>query len=167
LSSDLLSQSERDFAIKSLEDSRRQFVEVTAHRSIAEIAEHIALSEDKLFQDAVESLKKRDPDPGSRKPTDEAVMKFMTDRTIKAQAPDYLQPGRTLSSAAIVERFARSRERNVAYIRTTKDDLRHHYTVGPLGSMDASQTIIGMSGHCEKHVGQMRDVIAAPGFPHK
>jgi hypothetical protein len=181
LRADSLSPAERDFAIKNLRDSQKLFLDAVAHLSerqwsfkpgpnrwsIAEIAEHLALSEDKLFELSRESLKANGPGPGSKKPTDEAVMKFMTDRTIKAQAPASLQPTHALDKDALIARFTASRERNIAYIRETRDDLRHHYTDGPLGAMDAYQTLIGMPGHCEKHVGQMRDVMASRGFPRR
>jgi uncharacterized damage-inducible protein DinB len=174
-----LSKAERDYAIQTLQESRKQFLDTVAglsdrqwnfkpgpdRWSIGEIAEHLALTEDRLFHDALDSLKRSDPDPGSRKPTDEAVMRFMTDRTIKAQAPAYLQPAHTADKKALVSRFTASRDRTITYIQRTTDDLRHHYTLGPLGPMDAYQTIIGMSGHCQKHVGQMRDVENSPMFP--
>lgn len=148
----------------SLIDSRKMFVDATASLSerwsVAEIAEHLALSEDRIFDGAIESLKINNRDPGAKQPTDDEVMKFMTDRSIKAQAPAGLQPHQ-------IARFLASRDRNIAYLRDTHDDLRHHYTEGPLGLMDAYQTIIGMSGHSEKHVGQMRDAMGSRGFPKK
>jgi hypothetical protein len=181
LHADSLTQPERDFAIRSLLESRKMFLDAVVHLSerqwsykpgpdrwsVAEIAEHLALSEDTLFNGAIESLKINDRDPGAKQPTDEAVMKFMTDRSIKAQAPAYLQPTHALKKDELIARFTASRDRNIAYLRDTQDDLRHHYTLGPLGPMDAYQTIIGMSGHCEKHVGQMRDVMVSRGFPKK
>jgi imidazolonepropionase len=114
---------------------------------------------------SADTLSQAERDPGSRKPTDEAVMKFMTDRTIKAQAPAYLQPSLSANKKALVLRFTASRDRTIAYIQKTTDDLRHHYTVGALGPTDAYQTIIGMSQHCEKHIAQMRDVKSSPMFP--
>jgi hypothetical protein len=174
-----LAQAERDFAVQTLQETRKLFLETVAdvsdrqwsfkpgpdRWSIAEIAEHLALTEDRLFSDVLASLRKNDPDPGSKKPTDDAVMKFMTDRSIKAQAPPYLQPKSSIGKRALIARFTASRDRTIAYVETTKDDLRHHYTAGPLGAMDAYQTIIGMSGHSEKHLAQMRDVKASPKFP--
>ena len=181
LHADSLNQAERDFAIRSLLDSRKLFLDAVGplsekqwnfkpspeRWSVAEIAEHLALSEDTLFKGAIESLKIDDRSPGPKQPTDQEVMKFMTDRSIKAQAPPYLQPTQALKKDELIARFTASRDRTIAYLRDTRDDLRHHYTLGPLGPMDAYQTIIGMSGHSEKHVGQMRDVMASRGFPKK
>ena len=176
---DSLSQTERDFALRTLQDTKRHFLETVEglsdrqwnfkpgpdRWSIGEIAEHLTLTEERLFKDVLDSLQRNDTDPGSRKPTDEAVMNFMTDRTIKANAPAYLQPSHAVSRKALISRFTARRDRTIVYIQKTKDDLRHHYTIGPLGPMDAYQTIIGMSGHCDKHIAQMRDVKSSPMFP--
>jgi hypothetical protein len=75
LRGDSLNLAERDLAIRNLRDARQQFLDVVAplserqwsykpapdRWSISEIAEHLALSEDKLFQLAQESLKIEKP----------------------------------------------------------------------------------------------------------
>ena len=52
------------------------------------------------------------------------------------------------------------------YKRQTQDPLREHFFKHPvLGDLDAYQWILLISAHTERHVNQILEVKASPGFP--
>ena len=93
-------------------------------------------------------------------------MKRIPDRTQKAQAPEPLQPGGRLGSRTdILAAFKERRAKTIAYASTTKDDLRSRVGDSPLGPLDAYQSLLFAAAHSERHLAQLREVKADPGFP--
>ena len=66
-----------------------------------------------------------------------------------------------------LKEFNEKRQAHIDYIKSTKDDLRNSYAAGPMGTMDAYQVVLFMSGHTERHTKQMEEVKASAGFPKK
>jgi hypothetical protein len=135
--------------------------------SIAECAEHIVLSEDMLFG-LVQSLLKQPANPPEKKVKDEEVLRVIADRGgRKATAPEALRPAHKFSTPqAAAARFKESREMVLEYVRTTSDPLRVHFQPHPaLGPIDAYQWILLIGAHTDRHVQQIQEVKAAPGFP--
>lgn len=174
-----LSRGERDFAMSHLHASRKMFLDAIAgfseaqwkfkpgpdRWSIAECAEHIALSEDFLFQMVTEKVMKSEAAPPSE-PTgrekDEALIEMIRDRSKKASAPESLKPsGRWTTREALLEDFKKSRARTIAYVESTQDDLRSHSR----NNMDAYQWLLMISAHTERHIAQINEVKANPDFP--
>ncbi|MGB5435929.1 MAG: DinB family protein, partial [Maribacter sp.] len=73
--------------------------------------------------------------------------------------------GKFGSYAKTLVAFMTKRAEHIAYMRTTKDDLRNHYAQLPLGMIDGVQILLFMSGHTERHIRQMEEVLAHPDFP--
>jgi hypothetical protein len=185
-SAQALSQGERDYAVSALHASRKYFLDTVAGLSaaqmkwkaspeswsVAEIGEHIAIGETMFPEMVQKSLKepatpeKKQADP---RQMDYQLMKTVPVRDQKFQAPESLKPlGKFPTKAALVESFRTHRDANIAYIRDTKDDLRVHFIKHPvLGELDGLQWYILMAAHSERHVNQMREVIANPNFPKK
>jgi uncharacterized damage-inducible protein DinB len=181
-----LSQGDRDFALSSLHASSKLFLDSIAglspaqlnfkpapdRWSIAEVAEHIALSEDLIFgvvkktlaQPADES-KRLPPDEARKK--DEALLMGVVDRSQKYQAPEQLQPQHKFPTVqAAADHFKESRNAHIEYVRTTQDDLRSHFSPHPAaGMLDADQWLLLMSAHTERHTKQINEVKADPNFP--
>jgi hypothetical protein len=67
----------------------------------------------------------------------------------------------------VIAAFKVSRDRNIAYVRETKDEMRTHFAPGPVGEMDALQWYVLMAAHTERHVMQIREVMGMAGFPKK
>jgi hypothetical protein len=179
-----LTQKERDAAVKYLEETRENFLRsidglteaqwkfkpAPDRWSIAEVAEHIALSESMILQlvtDRVMKTPAAKPAPGAA--SDEAVIKLVNDRSNKAQAPEVLKPvNKWASREALTKDFADARARTISYIRETSDDLRAHSTPHPvLKSLDAYQWVLLLAAHSARHTAQIEEVKAAPGFPSK
>jgi hypothetical protein len=178
-----LEQGERDRAMSHLHATRKMFLDsvdgLTEAQwnfkpgpdrwSIAECAEHIALSEDALFEMLRQTVKS--PAAPEKKAAargkDEMILKALPDRSVKAKAPEMLQPKRRWPDRAeLLAHFKQSRDRNIAYIQTTEDDLRSHFSENPfLKTIDAYQVMLMLSAHSERHTLQILEVKADPKFP--
>jgi hypothetical protein len=187
LNADPLTRNERNRAMSELHAGRKQFLDSlrrlseaqwkfkpAADRwSIAECAEHIAVSEDSIMGTIRERiLKSPVADAAMRKQAegkDEKVIVALLDRSQKAQAPGELRPtGKWKTRDEVVAAFKASRDRNIHYIDTTEDDLRAHVVPSPvLGPLDAFQFVLLLAAHTERHVEQIREVMADPKFPRK
>ena len=99
-------QKDRDAAVRYLEETREAFLKSIASVSdaqwtykpapttwsIAEVAEHIAISEGTIFGLITsQMIKAPAPKPGEGIP-DEKLISGVTDRSQKAQAPEMLKP---------------------------------------------------------------------------
>jgi hypothetical protein len=181
-----LTQAERDSAITELEGSRQAFLDATKgltpaqwnfkagpdRWSIAECAEHIALSEEFIFGVVTNQVLKSAPAPEKRaavKGKDEMLVKMLQDRSHKATAPEPIDPAkRPMAAEDSVKQFLASRTRTIEFIKTTQEDLRDHFQdhpAPPIGTLDAYQWILLISGHSRRHTLQILEVKADPKFP--
>ena len=177
-----LSQKDRDAAIKYLESTRAKFLAsidgVSEAQwtfkpgpdrwSIAETAEHIAVSETTILQLVTERILKSPNVPADpARATDAKVIEVITDRSGKAQAPEMLKPtNRWPNKEALAKEFEAARARTIDYVRTTKDDLRGHAMAHPaLQSIDGYQWVLLLAAHSARHTAQIEEVKAAAGYP--
>lgn len=186
LSAEPLTQGDRDFAVSALWATRKQLLDTAAQAtpaqwkfkpspqvwSLAEVAEHLALSEERLFniatQRALKSpLNEEEKKTLSTRQKDELILKQVPVRDQKMQAPEMLVPsGRFSSRDDVIAAFQKKRDSNIAYIKETQDELRGHFFTHPvLGPLDAYQWFLMMAAHTERHVNQMKEVMARPDFP--
>jgi len=179
-----LSQGERDYAVSALHGTRKQFLDILGPLSeaqmkwkpapnvwsVAEVAEHIVVSEDylpgvvaKMMAAPATPEKKKD----NPRETDYMLIKVLPVRDQKVQTSEPLNPtGKYPNKAALLSAFRTARDRNIAYIRETQDDLRAHFGRHPkFGELDGLQWYILMAGHTERHINQIKEVMASPGFP--
>lgn len=179
---DGLTQGERDRAMSELHATRKLFLDSIADLSdaqwnfkpsperwsIAQCAEHIAISEEFIFGIVPNLLKSpavdKKPDQAAK---DEFLLKGVVDRTNKFQAPEPIQPkSRWASKDELIAAFKKSRDEHIAYVRDTTDDLRAHIAPHPAaGPLDAYQWILLMSAHSERHTMQINEVKADPNYP--
>jgi uncharacterized damage-inducible protein DinB len=179
-----LTAQEREFALKDLQRTHDKFLQSIAglsqkqwtfklapdRWSIAEVAEHIAVSESAIFGLVQKQVMTSPAAPEKReqvKGKDEIVMQRIPDRSHKAQAPEFLRPtGRWATEAALTQAFEASRQATMDYVRTTNDDLRDHFFDHPaLGTMDGYQWLLLISAHSERHTAQIEEVKADTNFP--
>lgn len=178
-----LDHHDREFGMSALHASRKLFLDSVAGLSpaqwnykpsptswsIAECAEHIALSEEYLFQLATQKVLRTPAAPEKAagvKGREEMVLKVLPARDHKVQAPEPLKPsGRWKTPEEAVAAFKRLRDQHIAYLEKTEDPLRVHFMESPVGLLDAYQWILYMSAHTERHVNQILEVKASPGYP--
>ena len=179
-----LSQADRDAAVQSLNETRQKFLDSVAglseaqwtfksapdRWSIAEVAEHLAVTETALPSMITGQILKTPAGatPAAEKVPDARIFEVITDRSGKAQAPEMLRPsGRWSTREEILKAFNEGRDQNLEYVRTTKDDLRAHAVPHPAlnAPVDAYQWILLLSAHCTRHTAQIEEVKADPGYP--
>jgi hypothetical protein len=100
---------------------------------------------------------------------DELILKIMQDRTHKATAPEPIDPTkRPMSYEDSVKLFLENRAKTIDYMKTTQDNLRDHFYDHPvpaIGTLDAYQWVLLISGHTRRHTAQILEVKADPNFP--
>jgi hypothetical protein len=136
--------------------------------SIAECVEHIAISENNIMEMASGAVQVTADASKKSEVTisDEQLLGMITDRSNKVKTSEAFEPsGKFGSYEETLEAFTNKRQENIDYIQDTEDDLRNHYAQLPMGTVDAYQVILFMSGHTERHTKQIEEVMADPGFP--
>jgi DinB superfamily len=176
---------ERAFLVQQLEDSKKAFLAsisglteaqwkfkpAPAVWSVAECAEHIVLSEDYIFGASQAILKT----PAVARPEastlahDRVLAAAVLDRSHKATAPEPIAPGGKIATPADAARmFTEKRDAHIAYVKSTRDDLRVHTSETPnTGVMDAYQLIVLTAAHSGRHTEQIKEVEANANFPAK
>lgn len=179
---DQLPQKDRDAGVKYLEDTRGTFLAsidglsdaqwkfraAPDRWSIAEVSEHIAVSETTLLQMVTGQIMKSPKAPADpARPTDAKVIEVITDRSAKAQAPEMLKPtNRWATREALTKDFEAARKRTIEYVTTTQDDLRGHASTHPaLKTIDAYQWVLLLAAHSARHTAQIAEVKTSPGYP--
>lgn len=179
-----LTQAERDAAVKALEASRATFLAaiegVTEAQwtfkpapdrwSIAEAAEHIAVTEEGLRGMIVGKILAGPPatkeELAAAKGKDEAAPAAARNRSEKKKAPEPFKPtGRFANEAATRAAFEKIRAETIEWIKSSPADFRGHVMKGPVGPMDAYDWTLFLSGHSERHTAQIEEVKADPKFP--
>jgi hypothetical protein len=167
-----LKQTQKDFlaAIEGVSEAQWKFKAGPDKWSIAETAEHIAVTEQTIWDLVSGKIMKSPPAPekaAAAKGKDETILTVIPDRSRKAQAPERLQPtGKWATRAALAKDFEALRGKEIAYMAETKEDLRNHFEEHPfLKTMDAYQWIIFNGAHCKRHTAQILEVKADPSYP--
>jgi adenylate kinase family enzyme len=138
--------------------------------SVAEVAEHIAVSEDTIFGMITERIMKGPAEPDKKAEVqgkDQVILEKVVDRSVKVQAPEMLRPTHRWSTQqALLDHFKESRDRTIAYVQNTQDELRSHFGDHPLlKALDGYQWLLLLSAHSHRHTLQIEEVKANPNFP--
>jgi len=179
-----LTQAERDKALASLQATHDKFLQSISglsekqwkfkpgpdRWSVAEVAEHITVAESGIFGLVQQKVMQSPLTPEKRASVagkDDLILTKVPDRSVKAKAPEFLQPtGRFATRDDLVKAFEQARANTMNYVRTTNDDLRDRFFDHPvLGTMDAYQWILLISAHSQRHTEQIEEVKADPNFP--
>jgi hypothetical protein len=156
-------------AVAGLSEAQWNFKPAPDRWSVAEVAEHITLAEDFLFNASQQIL--TSPAAPERKAEvqgkDELVLTKTLDRSRKGTAPEPLVPSHKWAShQEMIEQYKKSRDRTIAYISSTQDELRSHFYKHPAYDLlDAYQWLLFMAAHSERHILQLKEVKADPNFP--
>ena len=156
-------------SIKGLSDAQLDFRAAPDKWSVKECVYHIAGAE-KLLWSLLEGTMKAPANPEKRteiKVTDEQFVKMMEDRSMKAQAPEPIQPKNTgyKSLDEALDDFKKNRAEHIQYLKTTTEDLRNHVVQLPFGYIDCYQLCLMIAAHSNRHTQQLKEVIANAGFP--
>ncbi len=174
-----LSSSDRDRGLSELHGTRKQTLDavdgLTAAQwsfkqspdrwSIAEVMEHLAITERALLG----MTRKLASGAPSTEPTtvkDADVLKMLASRNQAVKAPEMLVPtGRFGSGAENLNQYRAARDETLNYLRGTNESLREFRTTMPVGKIDAYQLLLYISGHNTRHLAQIAEIKADPKFP--
>ena len=158
-------------SIKGLSETQFNFKPSAQKWSIKECIYHITSTEKSLWN-KLEAAMKEAATPEKRlelKISDEDLLKAITDQTAKDMMTESLQQDKfrwhSVSDALSI--FKSSRAQYSKYIKTTTGDLRNHFIQLPIGWVDCYQSIIFMSGHSNRYIHEISEIIADPRFPKK
>lgn len=155
-------------SMKGLSKEQLSFKSSPTSWSIAECAEHIAISEGNLWG-ALEGTLKSPADPSRRgevKSSDAEVLGIITSRANKVKTQEAFEPkGATVEQS--LKDFTAKRDSHAEFVKSTKEDLRNRYAVFPWITLDSYQLILFMSGHTARHTAQIEEVKGDPNFPKK
>jgi uncharacterized damage-inducible protein DinB len=178
----VLTQGERDRAMSYLHATQKQVTDTVNSLSPAQLAfhaspnswsvgdclEHLALTETALFADLTNKVLASPEAPEKAalvKGKDQDVIKAISTRDQKFKAPAALVPSNKWSSIKeTLAAFRAARKKTIAYVESTPAALRLHVTNGP-EPMDGYQVILMIGAHTERHLAQMKEVMASPNFP--
>ncbi|MGB5668859.1 MAG: DinB family protein [Maribacter sp.] len=176
-----LTEEEREFAEDHLTETQERLLAVTKGLSeaqlnfksspeswsIAECVEHLAISEG-MIGGMLEGALKTPADPTMRdsvKISDKDLLAMISSRDKKVKTGKAFEPsGKFGSFEETLKAFNTNRAEHIEYVQNTEDDLRNHYGKLPFGTVDGLQIILFMSGHTERHVKQMEEVMAHEDF---
>jgi hypothetical protein len=179
-----LSASERSMAVEEMERTRKAFLAslegltdaqyrykpAPDRWSVAEVAEHIAVSEEMLLGMIKERILKAPASPellSQVQPDSALLISRVTDRSTKVQAPEMLRPsGRFPTVDAVRAAFNQGRDKNIEFMKTAPENL--HAYAGPhpvLKVLDGYQWLLLVSAHSSRHTAQILEVKADPKFP--
>ncbi len=172
----LLMSSEKEFleAVESLTDAQWNFkpapVDGRDRWSIAQVAEHIMLSEALIFgqvQAALAAPANPDWEAKTAKKT-ELLLKVLPDRSGKATAPEAITPKSNVTRAEIMTRYKELRAKTLKFAETTDAPLKEHTKDNPFpvfGTLNAYQWLIYVPLHNIRHNAQIAEVKTYPGYP--
>jgi len=154
--------------VELLSEEQLNFKPTPESWSVAECVEHLAISEG-MIGGMLQGALKTPADPSKRdsvKMSDDELLAMISNRDQKVKTGEAFEPsGKYGSHAETVKAFVDQRAKHIDYLNTTEDNLRNHYGQLPFGTIDGLQILLFMSGHTERHVAQMEEVIGHTDFP--
>ena len=166
---DLLNKSNREFleAVETVTDRQWSFKPGPDRWSIAEVAEHIVLSEAALFDNATKNVngsadEKWDATLGKT----DMLRRALPNRSTKVTAPEEIQPKHGMTRAQLMARFKEQRARTLAYAQETEAPLKAHTVANPFfGPLNGHQWLLYIPLHNLRHNLQIAEVKTASDYP--
>lgn len=179
-----MTKEERAKAIKMLLDSQKEFMDAVENISDAQwnykpspfkwsvglVAEHITLTQDRLFA-VLQMALKQQPNPDWESKTagkEEVLERVLPSRTGRAQAPVEVRPTGKLTRDEVINRFKQSRAKIMEFAEKTDLPLKAHTVDHPIpifNTLNAYDWLLYIPLHTTRHLKQMAEVKASPGYP--
>lgn len=178
-----LTKEEKDFAIKYLNEATKELEQTVKGLSEAQLKfrpdanswsvedclKHLTISEVNIWAGFVDTALQQEPDPSKRyevQASDEMILGMIESREQKVQTSESFQPvNKEGDFKTVLKEFKSLRAEHLKWLKKTDEDLRNRYAQTPVGTIDAYQGILFISGHVKRHTAQMKEVMASEGFP--
>ena len=156
-------------AVEGLSSEQRSFRVSEDRWSVADCVEHLVMVEAFVFGSMKRSLASP-PDPAKQaevRGKEQVILEMVPSRHRKVKGPDAVMPTqRWQNFEGLLREFETVRARTVQFATETQADLCSHFFPHPiLGDLDCYQWLLFLGTHCERHVRQLEEVKADPGFP--
>lgn len=149
--------------VSPLSPAQLNFRSAPGKWTVAEVVEHLVIAEPNYWT----LLQKGLHDPPrtlTGKASDADVLWYGIDRTRHEKTPARQDPqGQTIEIAQALASYRSLHSTMLDYAAKTADDLRAH-VVAEWG-VDAYQCLLEISTHEQRHILQIREIKADPGFP--
>ncbi len=156
--------------VDGLSEDQLNFKSTEESWSIAEIVEHLTISEH-AFNDMLKATLETAPDEAmntSATMSDEDLYAMISNRDQKVKTSEAFEPtGKFGTYEETLAALTTKREEHIEFLKTSEDDFRNHYKEMPFGTIDAYQMVLFMAGHTERHVKQMDEVMSDENFPEE
>ena len=151
--------------VSDLSPAQLEFRRAPGSWSIIEVIDHLIVVAP-IYWDDLQRALKAPPARRALSNSDADILWYGIDRTNRESAIASEHPNRQLRDLRTgLDTYRKHHARLLQYARTTKDDLRAHI-VERQGS-DAYQWALLISTHEQRHILQIREIKADPGFPKK
>jgi hypothetical protein len=151
--------------VSSLSIAQLNFRPAPDRWTVAEVVQHLVVAEPNywnLLNDALKQPPKKLDNPA----TDADVLWYGIDRTRHEKTPSAQNPiDQKIDAAKALKSFLAMHAQLLEMARSTKEDLRGHAV--PEWGVDAYQCLLEISTHEQRHILQIREIKATPGFPKK
>ena len=148
--------------VSGLSDEQLKFHPGPGKWSILDVVEHLTLSEPGYWDDLKASMKNPPAKTKNRDAGDLYVLWYGIDRTEKQKTSQDETPRATITDINTgLAKVQKLRAEMLDYARTTNEDLRAHQ----YGYHDVYQWFIMISTHMQRHILQIREIKASPGYP--
>lgn len=178
-----LTKAEKDFAIQYLNEATKELEQTVKGLSEAQLKfrpdanswsvedclKHLTISEVNIWAGMVQSAMQQAPDPSKRsevKVEDKAMLDMIESRQQKVKTSESFEPvNKDGDFKSVLKEFKDLRAEHLKWLKKTDEDLRNRYAQTPVGTIDAYQAVLFVSGHVKRHTAQMKEVMASEGFP--
>lgn len=177
-----MERGERDRILSYYHATRKQILDATADLSdaqwkfkpgperwsIAEVIEHLALTEEFLFGYATSFLSKPVPAPSDKKITTDQMVANMVDRSQPAPAPAELRPtGRWQSGSELRSQYQSRRDHMIEWLNETEEPVTTTWGKWASNTVTVYDALHTIPAHNERHLKQINEVKADPKYPAK
>lgn len=155
-------------AVQQLSPEQWKFKQAAERWSVVEVVEHIAITENFLFNMVSEQVMKSPAGDPNRNVAeiDQKVLAAIADRSTRATAGPEVSPSGRLTLQQAIDQFRSARARTLQFMKDTPG-LRNHVMDSPIGPLDAYQWLLFISAHSDRHLKQIEEVKADARFPTK
>jgi hypothetical protein len=148
--------------LEGVSDAQLRFRMSPDSWSIADVVEHLAIAEPQYWTQLQDSLKQPAAAYKSES-TDAAILWYGIDRTNRARTGEARVPHQKSTAKESLVSFRKLRATMMEVAKGSQEDMRGRKLVE--GNMDVYQWFLMISTHSQRHILQIREIKAHPGYP--
>jgi len=162
-------------ATKGLSEAQWKFKPAPDRWSIAENLDHMVMVQERVLGPILDQLAQAPAPPPNLdyRLVDAIVIHHFPTRLSKFSAPEFVRPLDQIAPSEVLNRLTASYARLSGCLESRPGLRQHAVEAPPLKAvskgafefMDAYQWILAAAAHTERHVKQMLEVMADPGYP--